>query len=172
MIPAMIKMMRTINKRLMVIIISVRYSRWGKGSHVTRKELEIGLTGYKEAPPLLASGGPSLVNRSSKLLLRLVDIHVDLLSTLVNVLDHFLLLRHQLFHLAEERRKLNNGLLDPLNLGVTRLDLTKSRPSLTTTVSRKELLCGISTHPAAESQDINLQPVRISAGPVSPRTPL
>lgn len=93
------------------------------------------LTDYQQAPPLLASPWARLFHCLSYLFLRLVDICLDLFTTLVNDLNHGFLLLHKLLHLVEEVRKFDNGLFNTLNFVVSSLDLTKSWAGLATTVS-------------------------------------
>jgi hypothetical protein len=78
-------------------------------------------------------------------LLRFIDVLHDFLGAVFNVLDHFVLFRHQLLHLVEQLSQLNDRLFDALDLVVTSLDLSERRSGLTTAVSGQKLQSIIST---------------------------
>lgn len=84
------------------------------------------LTGNQQAPPLLASPRARLFYCLANLLLRLVDVGLDFLTTLVDNLNHGFLFLYELLHLVEEISKFDDCLFDALDFVVSSLDLAKS----------------------------------------------
>lgn len=97
------------------------------------------LTDNQQAPPLLASPRARLFYSLANLLLGLLDVGLDLLTTLVDNFDHGFLFFYHLFHLVEKVGKFDDGLFDALDFVVSGLDLTEGGSGFATAITAEEL---------------------------------